>query len=433
MMTALAEINRKATEIAARIKLLSSVSWRRDAATEERLLTSLERGDALPTLIYNMPDHTEELEQLVRLRDSFQTQEPLEMVTRANIASYMDGAHLVQAMGTPRFTELSCDVFGRPTDPLPGTSMTNLMASERLLALGKDFEHPYVESLPVDVDATTIAQELQALLDQHATRRPTQAHRATQNGNGGPGTPLPIKILVVDGLAAKATATSETIRLRSGRWFHRYDARQLFAHEIMTHALTARSGLNQPILKTMGRGAPRTTATQEGLATFSEWVSGALDLKRLMRLALRTLAIERALNGADFRETFRFFLDHGQGSHESLYSTLRIFRGTQPQAPQSVFTKDVVYLAGLLRLHALFRWALAHRRIGLVHLLFCGRLAIEDCFVLEGALDEGSIAPPVDLPEWYENIEGLAGQLTFSMISGALGSDASTLSSSVEF
>ena len=36
-----------------------------------------------------------------------------------------------------------------------------------------------------------------------------------------------------------------------------------------------------------GLGAPRTTRTQEGLATFAEIITGAIDISRLRRIALR--------------------------------------------------------------------------------------------------------------------------------------------------
>lgn len=414
MTPALAEINRKALETASRIKLLSSVSWLRSPETEAALLTALQQGHTLPELEFPRRNYSEELRQLGLLHRSFKAEEPLELVTRANIESYMDAAHMAGAVGTSALTELSVNSFGSPSDPVPGTSLTNLSVAERLLAVGHPFEHPYIESLPEDTAAHEVAAEIESLMARHAARHAPLGNKGPQHSPRA--RTLPLRVLLVEGLAAKATATSEVIRLRSGCYFNRHDAKQLFAHEVMVHALTARNGLAQPVLCSMGRGAPRTTATQEGLATFSELVTGSMDLKRLMRLALRTIAIERALRGADFRETFQFFMAHDQGPLESLYSTLRIFRGSQARAPAAVFTKDVVYLAGLMRVHALFRWALANRRIGIVHLLFCGRVAIEDCFLLEGALEQGHIARPLDLPEWYENIEGLAGQLTFSLI-----------------
>jgi uncharacterized protein (TIGR02421 family) len=416
MSNTLAEINRKAVEAGSRIKLLSSISWPQTLQEGSEILDALEQGKnpAVPNIPYPQVDYTNEIRTLETLAKSFTADDPLELVTRSNIESYIEAAKLVHAACTTSFTARSVEVFGQPSDPLPGTSLSNLEAAEELLALGHNFEHPYIESLPESTSATAVAAELNELIHRHFNNTSTRSRSGLQ----------PPRVIIVDGLAAKATATSDTIRIRSGTWFNRYEPKQLFAHEVMVHALTARNGLQQPTMKTLGRGSPRTTATQEGLATFSELVTGSIDLKRLLRIALRTIAIDRALNGANFQETYDFFVTHGQGSHESFHSAARIFRGGQPGGIRCIFTKDVVYLAGLMRIHALFRWALANKRIGLVHLLFCGRVAIEDCFLLEGALEAGHIAPPLDLPEWYENIEGLAGQLTFSFIAASLGGRA---------
>ena len=45
----------------------------------------------------------------------------------------------------------------------------------------------------------------------------------------------------------------------------------------------------------MAKGTLRTLTTQEGLATFAEVITGSMDIHRLKRLALRTVAIEMAL------------------------------------------------------------------------------------------------------------------------------------------
>jgi uncharacterized protein (TIGR02421 family) len=420
MVMSLAEINERAVAIAANIKLLGSLSWPNKAKqtlasatgtptsesqgqtedTENEHLRCLKLGLPLPSIEYPKADYSEELRALETLAKSFSANDPAEIVTLANIQSYMDAAHMVHARGTTLLTDLSIQTFGKPGSRIPGMTMTNLEAAEHLISLGHDFEHPYIEAPPMGLAAEEVARDLESRIAKRF------AHVAQ-----------PPRVSIIEGLSAKASATSETIRLRAGTGYSKYDARQLFAHEVMTHSLTALNGLHQPVLKTMGRGAPRTTATQEGLATFSELVTGSIDLKRLLRLALRIVAIDRALSGADFRETFEFFMEHGQGLEESYHSAARIFRGGQPDGG-CIFTKDVVYLDGLIRIHTLFRWALANKRLGLVHLLFCGRLTLEDCFLLEESYDQGLIAPPLQIPEWYENIEGLAGQLTFSLIIG---------------
>ena len=93
-------------------------------------------------------------------------------------------------------------------------------------------------------------------------------------------------------LIAKAAASSTRIRLRTNTGFSEYDRHQLLVHEAFVHTLTGINGREQPLLKSMIRSAPRTTATQEGLATFAELISGAMDIERMKRISLRIVAID---------------------------------------------------------------------------------------------------------------------------------------------
>ena len=65
------------------------------------------------------------------------------------------------------------------------------------------------------------------------------------------------------------------------------DIHQLIQHEGFVHMLTAINGRSQPNLGSLGLNAPRTTRSQEGLATFGELITRSIDLGRLRRIALR--------------------------------------------------------------------------------------------------------------------------------------------------
>ncbi len=164
----------------------------------------------------------------------------------------------------------------------------------------------------------------------------------------------------------------------------------------------------------MARGSPRTTATQEGLATLSEMMSGSMDIERMKRISLRILAIDKAIDGADFIEVFRFFIDAGQSESDSFASAQRIFRGV-PTSGGAAFTKDTVYLHGLLSVHTFFRWCLRNRKLSLARELFCGKMALEDVFSLESSYAAGYVAPARFLPPWIQRANGLAGMLAFSL------------------
>lgn len=193
-------------------------------------------------------------------------------------------------------------------------------------------------------------------------------------------------------------------------------------HEAFVHSLTGINGREQPHLKSLARGSPRSTATQEGLATFAELISGAMDIERMKRISLRIVAIEMAIQGAGFVDVFRHFLEAGQSPVDSFTSTQRVFRGA-PLEGGSAFTKDAVYLRGLLGVHTFFRWCLRHHQLGRARQLFAGKFALEDVFSLEPAFASGAVAPPRYLPPWMQRANGLAGNLAFSLFANKIRLD----------
>jgi uncharacterized protein (TIGR02421 family) len=223
-----------------------------------------------------------------------------------------------------------------------------------------------------------------------------------------------IAVEVDNDLTAKAAAGATRIRLRGGTRFTQYDRHQLLNHEAFVHSLTALNGRAQPVLASLARTSPRVTATQEGLAVFAELMSGAIDIARLKRISLRILAIDMALNGADFVEVYRFFNRCGQSVGDSFHSAQRVFRGV-PLTGGAAFAKDNVYLSGLLDVHTFFRWALKERRMDLLRYLFAGKLTLHDVMSLEPHFATGAIVPPRWLPPWMQHVHGLAGKLAFSL------------------
>ncbi|HET6805568.1 MAG TPA: tyrosine/phenylalanine carboxypeptidase domain-containing protein, partial [Frateuria sp.] len=215
-------------------------------------------------------------------------------------------------------------------------------------------------------------------------------------------------------LTAKAAAGATRIRLRGGASFSEYDRHQLLAHEAFVHSLTALNGREQPWLASLARTSPRVTATQEGLAVFAELMSGAIDIARLKRISLRILAIDMALNGADFVEVFKYFRQCGQSVADSFHSAQRVYRGV-PLTGGAAFAKDNVYLSGLLTVHTFFRWAFKQQRMDLLRHLFAGKLALHDVIALQPHFEAGTLLPPRWLPPWMQHVHGLAGKLAFSL------------------
>ena len=132
---------------------------------------------------------------------------------------------------------------------------------------------------------------------------------------------------------------------------------------------TTLNGRAQPVLPFIGMPSPRTTRTQEGLAVFTEFITGSTNLSRVRRLCDRTTAIHMAEQGASFVDLYRFFLDRGHDQHTLFDCARRVMRGglVEGGAP---FTKDGCYLDGLLRVTNFLRIALVKGQSQLVRLLF---------------------------------------------------------------
>ena len=220
-------------------------------------------------------------------------------------------------------------------------------------------------------------------------------------------------------LIAKAAAGATRIRLRSGAAFSDYDLQQLLQHEAFVHSLTALNGRQQEILPSLALSSPRITATQEGLAMFAEQITGSIDIERMKRVSLRIEAVAMALEGADFLQVFRYFLESGQSEVESFTSAQRVFRGV-PTGGGAAFTKDTVYLRGLLGVHTFFRWALKHRKLRLCRLLFAGKMTLADVQRFEPLFESGELREPRWLPPWVARANGLAGTLAFSLFANRI-------------
>jgi uncharacterized protein (TIGR02421 family) len=223
----------------------------------------------------------------------------------------------------------------------------------------------------------------------------------------------PVKVVVDNNLSSKAIAGTTRIRVRGSAVFTELDFDQLYHHEALVHVGTAINGRRQTNLKSLGLAAPRTTRTQEGLAVFAELATRSIDIDRLRRLALRILALRRALDGADFIECFKFFLDAGQDERESYKSAQRIFRGGDVRG-RVAFTKDSAYLKGLMETHVLLNVAIRDNQPQIVERLFAGRLTISDAITLAPHFDSGFLKRPHYTPPWARDTRRLAASLAYS-------------------
>jgi len=398
-----AELDRRLVEATRGIRLLDAVSW--PASVEAAFLADWQRGCAkLPRIAYARVDHAQTRRALDAIVAAADPADPLDDYIRRTAESWRVATELLEAIGTPAVTAHSAKLYGLPGDRVPGATLTNVDAARHFIAIADE----YNAGAPLDEIETQIPAELLRIeLKQRL------------DGFFGAGA---IEVVVDPELIAKAAAGATRIRLRGSTTFSNYDRDQLLAHEAFVHSLTALNGRDQPRLKSLARSSPRTTATQEGLAVFAELMSGSIDIARMKRISLRILGIDMAIRGADFIEVFRFFLDAGQNGNDSFTSAQRVFRAA-PVEGGAAFTKDAVYLRGLLSVHTFFRWALKNQRMALCRNLFAGKLALHDVIALEPYFASGYIAPPRYLPPWVQHAHGLAGALAFSLFANQIRID----------
>jgi uncharacterized protein (TIGR02421 family) len=395
-----AALDRRLVEAVRGIRVLDTVAW--PAAVERTFLDELHHGrETLPHFEYRTPDFSAQRAELAAIAAAADAQHPLGAYLARSAASWQTAACMLEAVGTAGVVAPSVELYGRPGDALPGGGQTNLDAAKYFLEIARELGDG--EALP----------EAEYCIPAEVLRGEVQAEVDACFGAGK------VRVEIDPELTAKAAAGATRIRLRGATCFSEYDRSQLLAHEAFVHTLTARNGRAQPVLKSLARTAPRATATQEGLAVFAELMSGSIDIARLQRISLRILAIDRALAGADFIEVYRWFRAQGQGVADSFYSTQRVYRGV-PVTGGAAFTKDNVYLAGLLTVHTFFRWAFKRRRLDLMQHLFAGKLALDDAIALRPCFDDGSVAPPKFLPPWVQHSQGLAGRLAFSLFTNRI-------------
>jgi uncharacterized protein (TIGR02421 family) len=398
-----AALDERLCKAARGIQLLGMVSW--PASAQAPFLEAWHAGrPRLPQIEYARRDFSETRRELEAIAVAADPQHPLGAYLIESAHSWSAAAALLEVVGTAEVTRHSVALFGRPDQPLPGDGPSTREAARHFIALADELDRELLAPWEqVSVSATSLQLQLQAALDDFFNARV-------------------IEVVIDPDLIAKAAAGAHRIRLRGGANFTDYDRHQLLEHEAFVHSLTALNGREQPVLGSLALASPRTTATQEGLATFAEQITGSIDLERMKRVSLRIEAVAMALEGADFLQVFRYFLDAGQNEVESFASAQRVFRGV-PVTGGAAFTKDTVYLRGLIGVHTFFRWALREQKLRLCRQLFAGKMTLGDVQRFEPLAAAGVIAPPRWLPAWVARANGLAGMLAFSLFANRIRLD----------
>ena len=380
------------------VRVLRTLSWGREV--QERFFAQGARE--LPRVSYPSfeaePVHAALRDALRGIDDD----SPIGQWLHRSGAAIGCAADLLACAGTPGFLEHGTRLFGLPTSEQAGTTA---------LALARSIDGMCAELAGMDLGAPPPACHLASGVADRI-----RAACAQLFGAEAP------QVLVVDELSANALAGPRRIQVRRDACFTDRDVHQLVQHEAYIHVCTSLNGRHQEDLPILAASHPGTTRTQEGLAVFAEFITGTLEPDRFRRLADRVLAIQAAIEGADFLDTYRFFLERGTPPEQAFENARRVFRGgvLTGGAP---FLKDAVYLDGFLRVTNFLRAVAAEGRVDCLQLLFCGKLDLEDIPALAQLFELGVCRPPTFLPPWARDRRFLVTYLAYSLFLGSVRMD----------
>ncbi|MDH3280177.1 MAG: flavohemoglobin expression-modulating QEGLA motif protein, partial [Gammaproteobacteria bacterium] len=290
-----------------RLPVLKTLAWDRSLADE--FFRNAEKR--MPCPVYPKIDPTLSLERIAAARAVIDGSSPVHQWLQRFAATLEETAALLASVGTPAFYSHSQVLYGEPQAPIVDGKRTVLELALRLDRLLSDYDVGCVRLEPPE---SLTAHDLKARLEEELPRH---------FGADAP------KVEVTANVSAKAAAGRDYIKLREDAAFSDLDVTQLLQHEALIHIATTKNGLAQTRFPVLAESHPGNARTQEGLAVFAEFISGALDPRRFKRLADRVIAINMAAEGANFLELYDFFRERSAADtpFEAFESARRVVRG----------------------------------------------------------------------------------------------------------
>ncbi len=375
------------------VRVLRAVAWGPEVA--ERFFAAGETE--LPQITYPRMSAAPVHEVLAAARALIDGDGPVQAWLRRIADVIAISADMLQALGTKEFHRLSVQLYGSPDTDLLECDVTPLDLARQLDQVLSSFV-----GVELNLDSTgevkTSAVDLGARMDGILKRH---------FGDSAP------KIEIVDHLSANALAGSRYIRLRRAAVFSDRDLAQLVQHEAFVHIATSLNGAAQSAFPILGAGHAGTTRTQEGLAVFAEIISGAMDPSRLLRLADRALAIKMSMEGANFLELYAYFRERTKDKGAAFENARRVVRGGMVEGG-APFTKDGVYLEGLVRVHNFLRIAVQETRVDTIRLLFAGKIDIDDMPAITTLAANGLCVFPRFMPPWAKDLRFMLSYIAYS-------------------
>lgn len=347
-------------------------------------------------LPFSTEDKIEEFRAI--LRDTYNQlgeYSPVTRLIKRQCDEYMRTLRMLDARGTSIFVDLSKELYGSPDDVF-------YVGGPRLSEMG---------SVLFDL-LTTLDVQLVSDLDI-PKYTPKEAKKILQTRLDKFFTHDQIKVLLNNRMIADAAAGFDKIKLSNHAKFTDRELKYLEIHEGWVHLGTTINGKTQPYCYFLSKGTPSCTVVQEGLAVLTEVVAFASYPARMRKITNRVIAIEKVMQGADFMDIFRYFIDCGLTEEDAYKQCVRVFRGSVPNG--GPFTKDLAYAKGFVLLYNFLCYAISERRIDVVPILFSGKLSLNDVPLLLELKSEGLLAEPRYMPDQFKDLAALSVWLGFSL------------------
>ena len=385
------------------IRILDAIKW--DATVHDAFFAS--GCDELPPVdaayYANRPlgfDPAEKLSEfhglereILRSLGSFN---PVGGIMRRMCHEYSDVVRMLDARGTPEFSQFSQQLYGSPNDVFHAGDPTLADLGTQISEILENVDRSLLlQAERKDITGEEAVEMLQERLDE-----------------AFPDPDRPIRVMLSDGIISDAAAGTDYLKVRKEARFNARDIRLLEVHEGWVHVGTTRNGMEQPYCTFLSKGPPSSTVTQEGLAIVMEILAFASHPGRMRRVTNRIRAVAMAEGGADFLEIFRFFREEGFSNQESYTNTSRVFRGSTPTG--GPFTKDISYSKGFILVYNYIQLAVRKGLLDRVPLLFCGKTNLGDMRTLAQLVEEGLVVPPRYLPPHFADMNALVSWMCYS-------------------
>lgn len=303
---------------------------------------------------------------------------------------------MLKARGTPKFTEISQELYGSSQDAFhvgaPTLNDLATLVSDTLSNIKDQVNTADDEEIYTSEQAVEMLRER---LDKYFS-----------NGDS-------IRVELSDGIIADAAAGADRIKIHKGLKFSLREIRTFEIHEGWVHLGTTLNGMAQPICTFLSKGPPSSTVTQEGLAIITEIFTFSSYPGRVRRLTSRISAVNMAEEGANFFDVFEFYRQQGLSEDDSYQSTVRVFRGSTPDG--GPYTKDLSYSKGFILIYNFMRLAVQRGLVKRIPLLFVGKTTLEDLHVLSDLMDEGIITPPKYVPPQFKDLAAVSAWMVYSL------------------